>query len=182
VAAMPLEQRLNMTQSILPEVIVGCKEVSSKTKEAALALLLGLAESTAAQQSDTEHDDNDESATTLGDVTPFLEQVAAGLAGKSPHMIASTMLALGVLLHHFKGHIADKSKDNLLEVALLLLKSPSKEIVIEAVVFLRSAVSFLSQEQLQGILHRLVLIHSHSLSDSHSLIRSLESRQGLVGV
>jgi hypothetical protein len=65
-------------------------------------LLLDLARAVSPKLQIEDEQDEDEQAV---DVTAFCEQVAIGLAGKTPEMIACTLVALATILQHFKGTV-----------------------------------------------------------------------------
>jgi ribosomal RNA-processing protein 12 len=121
-----------MIPSLIPEVVLGTKEPSEKTRSAAFEVIVALGKKMSeggvvnrnmidgmdedededgAENSEgiplrLEHSNsNDEPIVILAaaSVDEYLTMVSVGLAGASPHMISATVTAISRLVFEFKG-------------------------------------------------------------------------------
>lgn len=109
--------RLHVIPSIIPEAVLATKEANEAARSAAYDLLVGMGEKMkqggVVKRSlitgfDNEGDETMDD-TTEGSVSEYLTMVAAGLAGKSPHMISATITALSRLLFEYNSRLANDS-------------------------------------------------------------------------
>lgn len=113
--------KLHLIPALLPEAVLGTKEVNEKTRDAAfeLVVLMGnkmaqggtikrsLLEGMDADEAD--EDDEEAVADAAATIPEYITMVAAGLAGTSPHMISATITAISRLLFEFKGELRTDS-------------------------------------------------------------------------
>lgn len=142
---------------LLPEAVLGTKEINQKTRLLAFELLLafgrrmargGLLRAAACGGM--------LAADTPATLDEFLTMVLAGLAGKTPHMISATVVALSRLLFDLHASIPVAAVHALLADVLLLLGSPAREIVKAAFGFVKVAVLVLPTEHVQPHLPALI--------------------------
>lgn len=152
-AVTPLlpDAALHWIPLLLPEVILGTKEVNQKTRLLAFELLLAFARRMARGGAICI-----EGSTTAATLDEYLTMVLAGLAGKTPHMISATVVALARLLFDLAPSIPAGTLHAILGDILLLFGSPSREIVKAAFGCVKVAVVVLPPEQLQPHLGGLV--------------------------
>jgi ribosomal RNA-processing protein 12 len=136
---------------LLPEAILGTKEVNQKTRLLAFELLLAFARRMARGGLVCI-----DGASTTASLEEYLTMVLAGLAGRTPHMISATVVALARLLFDLAPSIPPATLHALLGDILLLFGSPSREIVKAAFGCVKVAVVVLPPEQVQPHLAGLV--------------------------
>jgi ribosomal RNA-processing protein 12 len=96
---------LHFIPAILPEAVIGTKEVNEKTREAAYQLLVEMGDKMAGGGSVSickvpSMDIN--AADVEASINEYFTMVSAGLAGSTPHMISATITALSRLLYQYK--------------------------------------------------------------------------------
>lgn len=156
---------LHFIPSILPEVILGCKESNDKARTAAFDLLIHLAKritdternpaGTVIRNSLVPHmpDDTPDAAANLEE---FFTMVSAGLAGTSPHMVAASVTALSRLFFEYRTELTSETLSNLVETVELFLTSNNREIVRSVLGFAKVAVVCLPEDMLRPRLKSLV--------------------------
>jgi ribosomal RNA-processing protein 12 len=156
---------LHFIPSILPEVILGCKESNDKARTAAFDLLIHLAgritdsernpPGTVIRNSLVAHmpDDTPDAAANLEE---FFTMVSAGLAGTSPHMVAASVTALSRLFFEFRTQITPETLSDLVATVELFLTSNNREIVRSVLGFAKVAVVCLPDDMLRPRLASLV--------------------------
>jgi ribosomal RNA-processing protein 12 len=137
------------------------QEANTKTREAAYTLLVELAHELddvrplrlvggggpmAMAGSDDEGDGGSGGALE-GGLIDFFNAVLAGLAGGTPHMVSATVMAAARLLFEFSGELSSLAPQ-LLATVLLLLRSPSREVVKSVLGFVKVAAMRLSADAL----------------------------------
>lgn len=133
------EEQLHWIPALLPETVLGTKEVNQKARLLAFELLLAMARRMArgglinGERAGLPTD-------TTASLDEFLSMVLAGLAGRTPHMISATVLSLARLLFDLASVLPEASIEPLLADVLLLFGSPSREIVKAAFGFVKVAV------------------------------------------
>lgn len=156
---------LHFIPSILPEVILGCKESNDKARTAAFDLLIHLAKritdternppGTVIRNSLVPHMPND-TPDAAANLEEFFTMVSAGLAGTSPHMVAASVTALSRLFFEYRAELTSETLSNLVETVELFLTSNNREIVRSVLGFAKVAVVCLPEDMLRPRLNSLV--------------------------
>lgn len=156
---------LHFIPSILPEVILGCKESNDKARTAAFDLLIHLAKritdternpaGTVIRNSLVPHMPND-TPDAAANLEEFFTMVSAGLAGTSPHMVAASVTALSRLFFEYRTELTSETLSNLVETVELFLTSNNREIVRSVLGFAKVAVVCLQEDMLRPRLNSLV--------------------------
>ncbi|KAI5300857.1 hypothetical protein KEM55_004398, partial [Ascosphaera atra] len=155
---------LHFIPSILPEVVLGCKETNEKARTAAFNLVISMAnkmmdeknpEGTVIRNSLVPHipDDTPDAPATLEE---FFTMVSAGLAGSSPHMVAASVTALSRLLFDFHTKLSTATLTDLVSTLDLFLTSKNREIVRAVLGFVKVVVVVLPEELLRPRLPSMV--------------------------
>lgn len=139
--------------SLLPEAVLATKEVNQQTRQLAFDLIILWArrmDSAAEQEIDGIRMALDE----------FLLMLLAGLAGRTPHMISATIMALARVFFEFKDSIISDLPPtilpSLLDDIITILSSKSREVVKSAIGFLKVGMTILPSETFESSLCRLV--------------------------
>lgn len=133
------DAQLHWVPLVLPETVLGTKEVNQKARLLAFELLLAMARRMA-RGGLISGERAGLPADTPASLDEFLAMVLAGLAGRTPHMISATVLSLARLLFDLAAILPADSIAPLLADVLLLFGSPSREIVKAAFGFVKVAV------------------------------------------
>lgn len=164
---------------MLGEVVLATKESNVKSRAAAFDALLLIAERAQAVAPDAKRADA---------LSSVVVSVAAGLAGKTPHMVAASLLALSRLLYEHRASPAiTPAGIRLFETVLPLLRHREQEVVRAAVVLLKVQLAALPREAVEPLLPRLVppLLawcsnkHAHLKYQVRYLMERLVKRFGL---
>ncbi|KAI5291855.1 hypothetical protein KEM52_000053 [Ascosphaera acerosa] len=162
VSHLPSTQ-LRFIPSILPEVVLGCKETNEKARTAAFNLVILMAKKMAENAetgamiriSQVAHMPND-AADVPASLAEFFTMVSAGLAGSSPHMVAASVAALARLLFEFYKQLSTETLTDLVATLDLFLTSKNREIVRSVLGFVKVAIVVLPEELLRPRLSSLV--------------------------
>eukprot|EP00039_Didymoeca_costata_P010563 m.142568 g.142568 ORF g.142568 m.142568 type:complete len:1264 (+) comp14880_c0_seq1:1287-5078(+) len=122
------EQLERFIPEIIAEVILCCKEVNERAREAAFDCLITLGNAIWENQTGTY---------TLSN---YVDNVVAGLAGQTPHMQSATIIALSRLLYQFTEEISKGQIEQILQSNCLLLQSNSREVLKSAIGLAKVAV------------------------------------------
>ncbi|KAK9240336.1 NUC173 domain-containing protein [Lipomyces kononenkoae] len=150
---------LHFIPAILPEAVIGTKEVNEKTREAAYQLLVEMGDKMAGGGSvsiskvanmDTDAPDVEAS------ISEYFTMVSAGLAGSTPHMISATITALSRLLYQYKNILELNVVSELVATIDLFLTSKNREIVKSALGFVKVVVTTLPKDLVEPRLETLV--------------------------
>lgn len=192
-------RRAAVAGALVAELVLCTKEANTKTREAAYALLVQLAhELDDARPLRLEGGDAgdamDEGAggggpQLVGGLIDFFNAVLAGLVGGTPHMVSATVMAAARLLFEFSGALGGVAP-RLLATVLLLLRSPSREVVKSVLGFVKVAAMRLPAEtlteQLPAILEGLLLWSDDSKNrfrlKTRAIVERLARRCGLDAV
>eukprot|EP00004_Rigifila_ramosa_P014823 TRINITY_DN3402_c0_g1_i4.p1 TRINITY_DN3402_c0_g1~~TRINITY_DN3402_c0_g1_i4.p1 ORF type:complete len:700 (-),score=227.89 TRINITY_DN3402_c0_g1_i4:10-2109(-) len=155
------ERQYSLLPHLLPELILATKEANMKTRENAFNLLITLAENLSAQGESEEEKGQK--------LQKFLEFIAAGLTGNTPHMIASTVLALSRVYYQFSEYLSADFCDTLCATVFVLFSQPNREIVKAALGFVKVALVCLDPNHILPHLPNLVpgLLRWSSDSKNH---------------
>lgn len=132
--------------AILPEVILGTREVNSRTRQAAFDLLIRWARE----------------FQLAGTLANYVSMVQAGLAARTPSMMAATLMALGRIIFDLgkDPQISSGIVPVLLDDALLMVESPSKVLCKAALGFVKVSIVALDktciQERLSSLLSSIL--------------------------
>lgn len=139
-APMWPQECLEEISSLLPEVILGTKEVNRKARLYAFELIVAWGRRM-------------EMSNRLSD---YWMMVVAGLAGRTPMMLSATIMALARLLFELGSAIDGEQIQQLIEDVIVLIGHPAREVARSAVGLLKVAIPTLPVEQLQPHLSNLV--------------------------
>ncbi|QSS61153.1 90S preribosome component RRP12 [Histoplasma capsulatum] len=156
---------LHFIPSVLPEVVLGCKESNEKARTAAFSLLIHLAQrtidpdlnpvGTVIRNSLVPHMP-DTAPDAPATIEEFSTMVSAGLAGSSPHMVAASVTALSRLLFEFHSKLPPAMLSDLVQTIDIFLTSNNREIVRSVLGFVKVAVVALPEDMLRPRLDSLV--------------------------
>eukprot|EP01094_Clydonella_sp_ATCC50884_P016458 TRINITY_DN2733_c0_g1_i1.p1 TRINITY_DN2733_c0_g1~~TRINITY_DN2733_c0_g1_i1.p1 ORF type:complete len:1398 (-),score=627.33 TRINITY_DN2733_c0_g1_i1:357-4478(-) len=111
-------------------------------------------------EDDEDEDDDDDGESLIEDneldISPFINIVAAALAGKAHKMLSGTVIALTALLHHFHSSVDRGTQGALLDTVLVMMSSSVPEILRACMGFLRVAAGVCHRDVLAGRLQRMV--------------------------
>ncbi|EGG08288.1 uncharacterized protein MELLADRAFT_85044 [Melampsora larici-populina 98AG31] len=135
--------RFDLMVLMISEVVLGCKETNSETREIAYKTLVRMGN----RMKDEPHaiinqklleDENDmgEAVVVKASIDEFLKIVSAGLAGGSPHMIAATMMALSRVIFEFHNDLSNDSIQEILRIVLIFLNSSNNREIIKTTISL----------------------------------------------
>ncbi|KAK8258421.1 armadillo-type protein [Phyllosticta capitalensis] len=160
---------LHFIPSVLPEVIISCKEVNEKARTAAFDLLVLMGQKM--QQGGTVVQSKipamDDSAPTINaSLEEFFTMMSAGLAGSTPHMISASITALTRSLYEFRSVLPEATIVDMVQTMDLFLESPNREIVRSVLGFVKVSVislpASLMLPRLQTLIpHLMVWSHEH---------------------
>ncbi|XP_046383339.1 RRP12-like protein [Ischnura elegans] len=121
--------KMDAIQAIIPEAVLCIKDINEKCRTAAFNLLVEIGKTLQKWSSKPTEDI----------LREYVALVMAGLAG-SPVLISSTILALGRVVHEFKGLFPMDLLKNILENVCLLMVTTSREVVNSALSFAKVLV------------------------------------------
>ncbi|KAK9475750.1 NUC173 domain-containing protein [Lipomyces japonicus] len=150
---------LHFIPTILPEAVIGTKEVNEKTREAAYQLLVQMGDKMAGGGSvaiSKVPDMDKDAADVEASIDEYFTMVSAGLAGAGPHMISATITALSRLLYQYKSILEPNVVEELVATIDLFLTSKNREIVKSALGFVKVMVTSLPKEVVEPRLKTLV--------------------------
>ncbi|KAK7203887.1 NUC173 domain-containing protein [Myxozyma melibiosi] len=150
---------LHFIPVILPEAVIGTKEVNEKTREAAYNLLVAMGDKMAGGGSVaiSKVPNMDAGAADVeASIDEFFTMVSAGLAGATPHMISASITALSRLLYQYKSILNASVIEELVATIDLFLTSKNREIVKAALGFVKVIVTSLPKEFVEPKLATLV--------------------------
>ncbi|AET41149.1 mRNA-binding protein RRP12 Ecym_7314 [Eremothecium cymbalariae DBVPG len=130
---------LSFIVQLVAEVILCCKDVNEKSREAAFGTLItmctkmqdstGIVKLSQIPGYDTSSPDQPSS------VTEFFKIMSAGLIGNSQHMVSATITAYSCLVFEFKNHLEPQVLTDIYDTIELYLTSNSREIVKSTIGF-----------------------------------------------
>ncbi|KAL3267861.1 hypothetical protein HHI36_007002 [Cryptolaemus montrouzieri] len=115
-----LDHDSKLIKSMIPEVVLACKDLNEKCRATAYDVLQTIGERLIYQNH----------------VQEFMAMLVAGLAG-TIQLISCTVLAFASVLHNFSGSIGQENIQQLLENVSTLMMSPTREIVASCLAFLK---------------------------------------------
>eukprot|EP00899_Mesostigma_viride_P010128 jgi/Mesvir1/19116/Mv12859-RA.1 len=151
-------------RGLLVETILGTKETNAKTRNTAYALLVRTAHVFANEGRDAgggegKGEEEDEvmggAAGYTKGLHDFFQMVIGGLAGSTPHMVSATVISLTRLVYEFHDAV-EELVEPLLQAALLLLRSKSREIIKSVLGFLKVVIVRVPRELLRGHLKEIM--------------------------
>lgn len=150
---------LHFIPSVLSEVVLACKEVNEKARNAAFDLLVLMARRMSAggmiQQSKIPHMDAS-APTAQASLEEFFTMVSAGLVGSSPHMISASITALTRILYECWSDLSKIVMEDLVQTMSLFLTSTNREIVRSVLGFVKVAIISLPEELVRPRLESLI--------------------------
>ena len=135
--------------AVLPEVILCVRETNFKAREAAYEFITTVAHKVSGAQKSSK-------LVKSFEFPAYVTLLCAGLGGKSPMMVAATMMALSRLVFEFGGQLGDMLP-MLCQMAGTMLSDNSKEIIKAVLAFLKVSISALPAEMLAPQLEGLIL-------------------------
>lgn len=160
---------LHFIISILPEVVIGCKEQNERARSTAFELLVLLGEKmdeASGAQIDVAkvprmHADT---PSKTANIEEFFTMVSAGLAGGTPHMISATITAISRLLFQFREKLTHATLSELVQTMDLFLTSNSREIVKSCLGFVKVVIISLPRDLVEPRLPSMIpniMVWSH---------------------
>ena len=145
--------------AILPEVVIGVKEVNEKARTAAFDLLVLMGEKMleggTVVNSKVPHMSPD-APSAQASLEEYFTMVSAGLAGSSPHMVSASITALTRLLYEFRSKLKEETVTDLVQTMDLFLTSNNREIVRSVLGFVKVCVISLPTELMLPRLQTLI--------------------------
>lgn len=161
---------LHWIPTLLPETVLGTKEVNQKARLLSFELLLAMARRMSRGGTLLASHVPGLPSDTPASIDEFLTMILAGLAGKTPHMISATVLALARLLFELGPSLPVPTIHAILGDILLLFGSPSREIVKAAFGFVKVAVvAALPADSISPEHLRLLVSSILAWSDEHAM-------------
>ena len=152
---------LHVIPMLIPEAVLGTKEPSEKSRNAAFDLIVSMGTKMnrggIVKRSMMDGMDEEDAPDAVANIDELVTMMAGGLAGASPHMISATITAISRLLFEFKDSISTKMHDELLQTLVVFLSSANREIVKSAIGFVKLAIHTLPTEVLRPHLKDLVV-------------------------
>eukprot|EP01117_Protostelium_nocturnum_P010940 TRINITY_DN3958_c1_g1_i1.p1 TRINITY_DN3958_c1_g1~~TRINITY_DN3958_c1_g1_i1.p1 ORF type:complete len:1269 (+),score=538.45 TRINITY_DN3958_c1_g1_i1:183-3809(+) len=149
---------------VMGDIIVCVKEVNVKTRQAALNVILSLAQ--------IKKEENPKKG-----VMNFIEMMAAGLAGTSPHMTSATIDAMSRIVFDFCSDLPAEFQALLLTPIATCLQLRSREIMKSALEFIKVAVIVMDQDVIQShletIMGNIAKLNKSDRFHAKSLLRTL---------
>lgn len=149
----------NTLSQFLGEIILATKDTNRKTRLAAYDLLVYLARKMMRlpdHTDDSVHEIEGLSAEQLSKLHQFVAFLSAGIAGKSPNMVSSTVSALCRVIFEFKDVLSEQIIRELYSGILVLLSNPSREILSAVISFIRLVLTILPLPHLEPFLPDVV--------------------------
>ncbi|KAK9464334.1 NUC173 domain-containing protein [Lipomyces arxii] len=150
---------LHLITAIVPEAVIGVKELNEKTREAAYQLLIAMGDKMAGGGTVSMQlvaDVEDTVPMVEASIEEYFTMVSAGMAGTTPHMISATISALSHLLFQYRNIIRKNVMEELVETVNLFLTSHNREIVKASLGFVKVTVTCLPAEIVQPRLAAIV--------------------------
>ncbi|KAH9821822.1 NUC173 domain-containing protein [Melampsora americana] len=202
--------RFDLMVLMISEVVLGCKETNSETREIAYKTLVRMGNRMKNEPNAMinhklleEEEEMGEGVVVKASIDEFLKIVSAGLAGGSPHMIAATMMALSRVIFEFHNDLSNESIQEILRIILIFLTSSNNREIIKTTISLIKVLviclpNTIIEENLNQIIKGLVKWgdeHKNEIKKSvrfllerlvkkfefNQLINALESRNGEDG-
>lgn len=150
IPAMP-DNALHFIPSVLPEVVIGCKEQNERARTAAFDLLVLMGQkmaSTPGAMVDNSKVPEMPADAPMAEASLelYFTMVSAGLAGGTPHMISASITAMTRILYEFREAISTQTMEDLVETMNLYLTSNNREIVKSVLGFVKVCTISLPQD------------------------------------
>ncbi|KAK4953294.1 pre-rRNA processing protein [Elasticomyces elasticus] len=150
---------LSYIPSVLPEVVIGVKEVNEKARTAAFDLLVRMAqrmsEGGTVVNAKVPHMPPD-APSVPASLEEYLLMVSAGLAGSASHMISATITALTRLLYEFRSQLKQETVEEMVQTMDQFLEQKNREVVRSVLGFVKVCVISLPTELMLPRLQTLV--------------------------
>ncbi|QIW97163.1 hypothetical protein AMS68_002681 [Peltaster fructicola] len=168
VSALPQDD-LHFIPAIIPEVVIGVKEVNEGARLAAFDLLVLMGQKMSEGGTviiNKVPKMPEDAAPVSASIEEYFTMVSAGLAGATPHMISATITALTRLLFEYKDQLREATVAELVQTMDLFLTSNDREIVRSVLGFVKVCVISLPSEivlpRLETLIPNLILwSHEH---------------------
>lgn len=118
-----LDHESKLIKTVIPEVILSCKDINEKCRATAYEILNTIGEQLIYQDQ----------------VQEFVKLLVTSLGGTS-QMMSCTILAFASILHNFSGSIGQENIQHILQNVLTLTASPTREIVGSCFAFLKTYI------------------------------------------
>ena len=182
-----LDEIIQYIPLILPEIILGIKDCNSKSRKESFDLLVAWAEKMNVAGHGISVTDP---SGRVASIEEYILMISAGLAGKTPHMISATIVALGRVLFSFHSNISTSFTHTIITDIVALLGSASREIVKAAIGFIKIAVVCIPKDTLeshvkkivQGLLHWSTIHHQNFKVKIRHIIQRIIKKYGFETV
>ncbi|KAF6760152.1 ribosomal RNA-processing protein 12 [Ephemerocybe angulata] len=152
---------LHVIPMLIPEAVLGTKEPSEKSRNAAFDLVVSMGKKMnsggVVKRSMMDGMDEEDAPDAVASIDEFITMMAGGLAGASPHMISASVTAISRLVFEFKDSMSTKMHDELLQTLMVFLTSANREIVKSTIGYIKLAIHTLPVEILRPHLKDLVV-------------------------
>ncbi|KAL5506993.1 RRP12 [Sanghuangporus vaninii] len=132
---------LHVIPSLVPEAVLGTKEPSERTRQAAFELIVAMGykmkEGGVVKRAKLNGMDEDDMTETPANMDEYFTMLAGGLAGASSHMISATITAISRLIFEFKDEVSQEMHKEIFLTFLEYLKSANREIVKSSLGFVK---------------------------------------------
>lgn len=135
--------------SILPEVVISCKEVNERARTATFDLLVSMGEKMKVGGtivSSHIHGMSTDSPNVNATLEEYFTMASAGLAGSTPHMISASITALARILFQFKDELQTEFINEMVTTMDLFLTSKNREIVRSVLGFVKVCIISLPKD------------------------------------
>ena len=152
ISFLPLSD-LHFIPSILPEVVLGCKDSNKNARNAAFDLLIDITSKIGDPSNPPGTLIHNRLVSHMPDDAPDVEakleevftMVSAGLAGVAPHMVAASITALARLLFEYSDRLENEFRREIVDTVSIFLQSNNREIVRAVLGFVKVVIVLPSQ-------------------------------------
>ncbi|KAL8409380.1 hypothetical protein RB594_007712 [Gaeumannomyces avenae] len=152
---------LHFIPSILPEVIVACKEHNERARNAAFELLVLMGQRMSAEKgvaidnNKVPHMPEGAPAATAS-IEEYFTMLGAGLASHTPHVMSASVTAITRVLFEFHEEVAADTLEDVVKTVELFLTSNNRELVKSIMGFVKVCITGLPVEMMKPRLASLV--------------------------
>ena len=160
---------LHFIPSVLPEVVISCKEQNEKARTTAFDLLVSMGQKMVSSEGSIVDNSKvphmpEGTPSAAASLELYFTMVSAGLAGGTPHMISASITAMTRIFYEFRESLSPETMEELVETMNLYLTSNNREIVKSVLGFIKVCTISLPTSQMLPRLATMipnVMIWSH---------------------
>lgn len=152
---------LHFIPSIVPEVIIACKEHNERARNTAFDLLIQIGQIMVAEKgaaidnSKVAHMPDDAPPATAS-IEEFFTMLGAGLASHTPHVMSASVTAITRVLFEFHTEVSQETLDDVVKTVELFLTSNNRELVKSILGFVKVCITSLPVDMMMPRLPSLI--------------------------